>query len=90
MRQLITAPGRRGALGLLVGLLAVTFCSTASAQILNSPSLQVERASHTATTLEDGRILIVGGENQAGAVGDAEIYDPTSGALSLKIGRAHV
>ena len=41
--------------------------------------LRIGRTGHTATTLQDGRILIVGGENERGAVADAERGWPNSG-----------
>ena len=50
----------------------------------NGASLNVARASHTATQLDNGRILIVGGDDVSGAVLDvAEIYDPVDGSLRL-------
>ncbi|MHB1355219.1 MAG: kelch repeat-containing protein [Anaerolineae bacterium] len=45
----------------------ITFTSTGS--------LKASRFSHTATLLEDGRVLVAGGNNSAGA----ELYDPTTG-----------
>ncbi len=40
--------------------------------------LNVERRHHTATALADGRVLIVGGDNSDGAVGQAELLDPAA------------
>ena len=40
------------------------------------------RAGHTATRLADGKILIIGGENQSGPVGQSEIFDPASATFS--------
>ncbi len=71
------------ATGMLLGLAPLAFSSTASAQILGSTSLHVERAGHSATRLEDGRILITGGENAGGALRTAELYDPTTQRFSL-------
>jgi phosphatidylserine/phosphatidylglycerophosphate/cardiolipin synthase-like enzyme len=68
--------------GIFVFLIAAVYCLPVSAQILGSASLNVERRAHTATQLADGRILIVGGENAAGPVGQAEIFDPNSQIFS--------
>src|SRR5881397_4016502 len=43
--------------------------------ILGRAELRVPRSGHTATALDDGRILILGGENESGAIADAEIFD---------------
>ncbi|MBS1786204.1 MAG: HYR domain-containing protein [Acidobacteria bacterium] len=47
-------------------------------------SLNVARRGHTMTALPDGRVVIIGGENETGAVAEAEILD--SAAASLTIG----
>jgi hypothetical protein len=54
------------------------YCFPADGQILGSADLNVERRAHTATKLADGRILFVGGENAAGPVSQAEIFNPNS------------
>src|SRR5262249_31908155 len=41
-------------------------------------SLKFSRPGHTPTALGDGRVLIVGGENQDGPLARAEILDPSS------------
>ena len=71
------------AMGVLLGLVSLAFCSTAAAQIVGSVSLNVERAGHSATWLGDGRILIAGGENAGGALSAAELYDPVTQRFAL-------
>ena len=46
------------------------------------------RGGHTATLLQDGRILIVGGGNSEGLAKAADIYDPTSNAFT-EVGELH-
>ena len=43
-------------------------------------SMSVGRARHTATLLNDGRVLVVGG---IGRITSAEVYDPSAGTWSL-------
>ena len=68
----------------VVGLLASLACVVPSfAQILGTAQLNVERRGHSATLLEDGKVLIVGGDNLNGMVSQAEIVDPVSQTSSL-------
>src|SRR5713226_4846904 len=59
-----------------VGLIGVA--STSWAQIVGTASLNIERRGHTATLLQNGKILVAGGENQNGILSQAEILDPAS------------
>ncbi len=49
-----------------------------SAQVAATDRLLVPRQGHTATVLSDGRVLIVGGRNESGALASAEVFDPIS------------
>ncbi|HEU4713368.1 MAG TPA: MBG domain-containing protein [Pyrinomonadaceae bacterium] len=66
-------------------LLAIAVAVTALgfAAIANSTALTTERRAHTATRLQDGRVLVVGGENPTGALNGTEIFDPASGTFSV-------
>ena len=44
----------------------------------SSGALTVARESHTATLLPSGKVLVVGGLGNSGALSDAELYDPSS------------
>jgi hypothetical protein len=43
----------------------------------------VARRGHTATALADGRVVIIGGENQDGPIDEAEIIDTANGTVSV-------
>ena len=45
--------------------------------------LHIARKGHTATALSDGKIVIIGGENQEGQVEGSEVYDPNDGTFLL-------
>src|SRR5687768_582205 len=45
-------------------------------------SLASERRGHTATRLQDGRVLVAGGENSTGALNGTEVFDPAAGTFS--------
>lgn len=47
----------------------------------NAGSLIQARTRHSATLLEDGRVLLIGGEGEGGALASAEAYDPETGTF---------
>jgi hypothetical protein len=46
-------------------------------------SMNNVRQNHTATLLNNGKVLIVGGEGVAASPGSAELYDPTTGTFTV-------
>jgi MBG domain-containing protein/Big-like domain-containing protein/Kelch motif protein/galactose oxidase-like protein len=62
----------------IVFLTGVLFGAIGQAQILGTGQLNSARRGHTATLLQDGKILIVGGDDANGLVGQAEIFDPAT------------
>jgi len=71
---------RRNFLGTLLITALTTGCASTNWQFINRMS--VARSGHTATLLNDGRVLVVGGFNSDGVLTTAEIYDPTSQSWS--------
>src|ERR1044071_441575 len=61
----------------------IAYAVPSFAQIVGTAQLNIERRGHTATLLDDGKVLIVGGDNQSGMISQAEIFDPTSPSISL-------
>ena len=68
----------------IVALLAnIGYVVPAFAQIVGTAQLNIERRGHTATLLDDGKVLIVGGDNQSGMIRQAEIFDPAAQSVTL-------
>ena len=65
---------------LVLGLLG---CGTDEPDTTPAGSMTTPRWGHSATVLNDGKLLVVGGQERAsGRVGTAEIYDPVSNSWS--------
>jgi len=48
-----------------------------------SLSLGFARRGHTATALADGRVIVIGGQNQSGPISEAEVIDPGQETVSV-------
>jgi len=48
-------------------------------RFLTAPAMSIPRASHTATLLQDGRVLVAGGCSTGGATASAELFEPATG-----------
>src|ERR1700683_3287969 len=44
--------------------------------------METERAAHTATLLQNGKVLITGGFNNTGVLATAELFDPVTGTFT--------
>jgi len=68
----------------LAAIVAVSLYSVSSPmEVVDVANLKVARLGHTATELADGRVPIVGGQNETGTVSDSEIFDPGTKTFSL-------
>ncbi len=54
----------------------------ATGQWQTTGDMRIERESHTATLLPNGKVLVVGGVNNNSYLNTAEVYDPATGAWS--------
>jgi Kelch motif/Galactose oxidase, central domain len=51
-------------------------------RLVSTADMQVGRASHTATALPDGRVLVAGGFIEKGSSKGAEVYEPDKGSYA--------
>lgn len=59
----------------------------AKGQFTLTGSMSVRRVFHTATVLEDGKVLVAGGDDRYSATyASAEVYDPATGLFTLTAG----
>ena len=54
-----------------------------AAKWIATGSLNVARSGHTATLLQNGKVLVAGGYGSDGYIGSAELYDPANGTWNL-------
>ncbi len=70
-----------GLLALVITWTTASFATAAS--WINASPMTTPRLIHTATLLQNGKVLVVGGHNGVGAIATAELYDPATGIWSL-------
>ena len=57
-------------------------CTAPAGTFMPTGSMQFQRIGHTATLLQNGMVLVAGGENSTGALASAEIYNPATGTFT--------
>jgi hypothetical protein len=66
------------------GLTSAELYNPATGTFSTTGSLNTGRYGHSATLLNNGKVLIAGGTNSTGgALSSAELYDPTTGTFSV-------
>jgi hypothetical protein len=67
------------------GLASAELCDPSAGTFTQTGSMSVGRYLHTATLLQDGTVLIVGGAltSTSEPIATAEIYDPTTGVFTI-------
>src|SRR4051812_19344069 len=74
--------GRRATVGVVAAfVMALAGAGAAQAAWSGADSLANGRYDHTATLLNDGRVLVAGG-NDSGALGSAQRYEPATNGWS--------
>src|SRR5438094_247090 len=61
------------------GLLLQHPCASAPFTFNYTGSLSTARSGYTATLLQNGKVLVAGGQDSSGVLSSAELYDPATG-----------
>lgn len=61
---------------------ATELIDPASGTSVRGPDMLQRRVGHTAVTLSDGRILLIGGFGQQGVLATTELFDPATGSFA--------
>jgi hypothetical protein len=76
--RVLVAGGFQASGGTATALAVAELYDPGSGAWTAAASMSVARAGQTATALPNGRVLVVGGQNQSGALATAELYDPAT------------
>ena len=57
-------------------------CAAAPFTFSYTGSLSTARTAYTATLLQNGKVLVAGGQDASGVLASAELYDPATGTWS--------
>src|SRR2546426_1611805 len=68
---------------LFTGLAEQAFAQSAGPSWSYTGSLNTARSGYTATLLRNGKVLVAGDSNAAGALASADLYDPSTGTWSV-------
>lgn len=83
MGDFVLAGGGQGSITSATGLQTSEIWDFRTLRAVPGPNLTVSRATHTAVTLQDGRVLLAGGVDSVGNVlSSAEIYDPATNTFT--------
>src|SRR5262245_21919555 len=88
IKSFITIPGGNGrvsfALLMFSAIWSVAqFCAAAPFTFGYTGSLSTARSGYTATLLQNGKVLVAGGQDSSGVLASAELYDPIFGTWTV-------
>jgi hypothetical protein len=69
-------------LALLLCVVGVSSYAQSPGTLTATGSMTTPRGEHTATLLQDGRVLLAGGNNHGNFTNTAELYDPSTGTFT--------